>query len=644
MQAASILLVGWLSCVIGQQGDVGAPSSQDRQAGPVPSPMIPPADRGDSAAATQPADEGEDVADTERAGLVVLDPSQGHPLILAPRDTFYFLMRVPVGLTGAVSIRMVHAWVPTVNYEVPQHTQLARAGGRAASGVLRVPPDAVPGLYDLKLETRRGDFWSRRCLRVVETFRHRFRFIHLSDMNVGDLTAPDFDRTLPDEINLLNPEFIVATGDYTQWSRQRDDPGWWPRILEYFATFHAPVFMVVGEHDHEASFTQYVASSLVGTIDYGDYHGVLLRDHFANRIDKDYDQLRWLTDDLAENHNKVMNFIVAHNDELDVLDHWRRTNDPGEFVERTKVKMIICGGHVDWDTREFADKLAGFKGLTYIRTHQSSTCMRDKATGVSHYRVIEVDGDRFQHVYPDDLAMSSARHSVPAGRLRVFYNVVDETGALVGRAANDGSEHRILATVQNGLNQTFEDCRVWLRLPKPVPPGAASAAADEQIAVGGARLVRVLDGGNHLVAELAVDLPDKSAVRVMAATKGTIPEPVPLSVSLLGPQGLTLHERQARFGVVYYTSDDSLSVELTNWSSEPVTAWPVVRLNGSQIEVDSQKVGGRWPVVVPTQQAIVLPLKLTLGQISEGPHLLQVYFLDDPLARLTTFPVTLRRP
>ena len=55
---------------------------------------------------------------------------------------------------------------------------------------------------------------------------------------------------------------------------------------------------------------------------------------------------------------------------------------------------------------------------------------------------------------------------------------------------------------------------------------------------------------------------------------------------------------------------------------------------------DNQQEGG--PVVVPAQQTIVLPLKLTLGQMSDGPHWLQVYFLDDPLARLATFPVTLR--
>ncbi len=591
--------------------------------------------------------------------LVILDPSQGHPLILAPGDTFYFLMRVPPGLTGSVPVRLVHALVRQISYEVPMHTPMSRAGGRVASAVLRVPEAVQPGLYDLKLETQLGAFWARRSVKVVQAFKHRFRFVHLSDMNVGDLTAPDFDWTVPTEVNMLNPEFIVATGDYTQWSRQRDDPSWWPRVLEYFRRFNAPVYMICGEHDHEDSFTRYVASSLVGTVDYGDYHGVLLRDHFANRIDQDRDQLRWLLGDLDANRNKVFNFIVTHNDELDLLEHLRGTGSPADLVKRYKLKMIICGGHTDWQGREFASRLAGFDGLHYIRTHQSSTCMRDKATGVSHYRVIEVDGDQVQYVYPDDQGDGITQHSIPAGRLRVFYNVMDQTGKLGPPAKNDGSERLVVATAQNGLNQAFEDCRVWLRVAKGVTSStstggqAASGTRDrsgtgdagdsqDQPVVGNGRLVQVLDATDHWLCEIAIDLPDKSAVRVVALTAGEVPKAVPLSVSLLGPTELTFERKQTRFGLVYYASNDSLAVELTNQTDQPVECWPVVRLNGTQVEVDRQAIGGRWPVAVPAKQTIALPLKLTLGQMSKGQHLLQVYFLDDPLARLSTFGVSLK--
>ena len=66
--------------------------------------------------------------------------------------------------------------------------------------------------------------------------------------------------------------------------------------------------------------------------------------------------------------------------------------------------MMLVGGSSDWDYKEFADKLRGAGDLHYIRTHQASTALRDRATGISHFRVIDVDGDRISYVYPDDNA------------------------------------------------------------------------------------------------------------------------------------------------------------------------------------------------------------------------------------------------
>jgi hypothetical protein len=149
-------------------------------------------DRGDEAATTQPGEPA--TAPEVEGGMVILEPSQGRPLILAPGDSFYFMMDVPGGLSGTVPVRLVHSLVGRISYEAELGTPLSRAGpGRLVAAVLRIPKATVPGLYDLKLETPAGDFWARRSLRVVEFFKRQWRFVHLSDMNVGDLTAPDFD-------------------------------------------------------------------------------------------------------------------------------------------------------------------------------------------------------------------------------------------------------------------------------------------------------------------------------------------------------------------------------------------------------------------------------------------------------------------
>ena len=552
---------------------------------------------------------------------VILEPSQGRPVILAAGETFYFLMRLPPGLPRNVYVNLIHVHNPHSRQALQPTTPLSVLAGRFANLVLKVPADVPPGVYDLELVGGETRHVSRRSVRVVDRFERRFRFVHLSNMNVGDLTAPRFDAVLPVEVNLLAPAFIVATGDFTEWARLRDDASSWRAVMDYLATFDAPVYVVCGDHDHEASFTRYVGNSVVGTIDYGDYHGLLLLDHAGHPIERDADQLRWVANDLAANRNKVFNFIVGHSDELGLLSVWRSTGDVAKTLADHRIRMIITGGHVDWDGREFANRLAGLDGLHYVRTHQSSPCMRDKATGISHYRLIEVDGENVTLNYPDDRSdRPGVHHSIPSGHLRVFYD-----------GANDGSTPQVTATVLNGLNRAFDDCRVWLRVAKT---GGARPA------VAGGGLVQALDGKDHWVCEVRVDLPDKAAIKVMAAANGQVPPPVPVDVELTGPRELLFEARTAADNLRYFHSDQRLVVRLTNQTDRPIAPWVVIRLNGTSVPVDPS-VTGRWPIEIPPKQSIDLPLRLAMGKVSPGPHELMVYFLDDPLNRPVRFPVTL---
>jgi hypothetical protein len=353
--------------------------------------------------------------------------------------------------------------------------------------------------------------------------------VHLSNMNVGDLTAPQFDERLPDELNLLAPEFIIATGDYTEWARARDDAASWIAVLEYFGRFEAPVFMLCGQHDHEASFSRFVAKDPIGVIDYGGYHGLLLLDHPGNPIEQDYSQLQWIESDLKRNKPKFFSFIACNSDELGLIDVWREAGKLAQLVEDNKLKMFITGGSCDWDYREFAAKLRDIPGVEYVRTHQSSTALRDRATGVSHYRVIEVDGDKVSTVYADDTATERLAHSIPAGKLRVYYD-----------APNDGSSHRVTATILNALNRGFKDTRVWLRVAKT--PGQPAPS------VGRGRLVTALDAGSHWACEVRIDLPDKGAVKVCAASlPDEIVPALPIDVALEGNTDWEFTEQRTDF-------------------------------------------------------------------------------------------------
>lgn len=552
---------------------------------------------------------------------VIREPAQGRPVFIKPGETFYLVLNLPPGFKGDVSFYLRHAREPSLALPLRSTTPPAYFSDDYCHLVVQVPSGATPGLYDVELRAAGESHYSRRCVRIIDTFKTRFRFVHLSSMNVGELTAPDFDYMLPAEVNLLGPEFIVATGDYTEWARALDDAASWTRVLAYFEQFDAPVYMVCGVHDHQNSFTTYVANSPLGTIDYGDYHGLLLLDHSAHPIDQDPAQIQWIEADLQRNRDRRINFIVSNSDELGLLDVWRERGPVAEFLSENRIRLFIAGGATDWDFREFSHKLRGLRDVHYVRTHQASTSLRDRATGFSHFRAIEVDGDRLSYVYPNDSAAERLQHSIPTGRLRAIFD-----------APNDGTAEKLTVTVQNALNQSFAEARLWMRVAK---------RGDAPPQIAGGRLLRVIDGGAHWGCEIGFDLPDKGAVRIMIATDaGALPKAPPFELALEAPREWVFAQKVTDFGLRYFESDARAVLRITNGGRADQTCWPVVRLNGSELHADFAAVP-RKPMTLGPGKSVELPLILSLRKVSPGLHQLQVYFLEDPLSRLTTFDVSL---
>jgi len=576
------------------------------------------------AATTEPAapPESENAPSAEPAGEqaarrpAILDPTQGHPLILQHRDQFPFLMRLGTGIEGNVTLALRYRRVPSQTFDLSPVGDMAIFQQRYASMTLRIPDDLPAGLYDLLVKSQGQSLIARCSIKVVDSFKSKFRFVHLSDMTVGDPSAPAFDDRLVEEVNLLAPEFIVATGDYTAWGRILDDETSWRHVLDNFARFDAPAYMACGDQDHEASYSKYVAQSPLGTFDYGGYHGILLWDHNHHPIDDL--QIDFLRRDLEAPRNAVFTLIATHNDDLSFLDQLATRDLLADYLRLRKVKMVIAGGSDDWDHTEYVDRLQGLD-LHYVRTHQASTCLRGRATGVSHYRVIEVDGDRVSYVYPEEDAPSGVDHSVPVGRLRVF--------------RESSATGRVAVSIQNALNAPFTDACVWVQVAK-------LESARPQVA--GGRLIQALDAGQSWVCQVAVDLPDKGGVKVLVTTDGSIPPPVPIKVAYEGDRELTFSGQHTKTGLHYHQSDQPVRISLTNTGDQPLQTYPVLRLNGGVLPIKVEG-GDAWPIEIPASGQVTLSVRLLLARVSPGPHLMQIMFLEDPVRRVTVFPVTLAR-
>lgn len=616
--AAGLLLSPYATRCSAQDPDPTTPPNEVKTAQPAADkPSDPTA--AEPASAQKPAHERR--AHQRTPAAVILEPSQGRPIFVTPGETFPFVMSLPAEFRGDVGFILQHTLEPSIRIPLKPTTPPSYFNEEYCMLVLQVGSQVEPGLYDLEVRTEAGAYHAPNSIKVTNAFKSKFRFVHLSNMNVGDPTAPDFDEMLPKEINLLAPEFIIATGDYTEWSRARDDAASWKRVLAFFEKFNAPVYMLCGSHDHEASFREFVASQPMGTIDYGDYHALLLLDHPGNPIDQDYSQIDWIEGDLKRNKGKRINFIATNSDELGLLDVWRQRGNIAEYIKDHHLRMMLVGGSTDWDFKELAGKLRGLEDFHYVRTHQSSTSLRDRATGFSHYRVIEVDGDSLSYTYADDSAAERLQHSIPTGRLRAFFD-----------APNNGKSRRVGVTVLNALNQRFEGARVWLRVAKngETPPSVAPG-----------KLLRALDAGTHWACDVAFDLPEKGAVKLMATSAPEdVPPPLPVVAAISGPRDLIFAAKTTDFGMSYFDCDAKVALELTNSGASPQTVWPVVRINGAQMHLD-RSIAPRLPLTLGAGQTLSIPLMLSLRRVSPGPHTVQVYFLEDPLCRLQTFDVTL---
>lgn len=104
----------------------------------------------------------------------------------------------------------------------------------------------------------------RNSVRVVRAFSESYRFVHLTDVHVGDPRlyaqerrpenrggAPSaIIRQILREISFLDPEFIVVSGDLVFGGPYSPEYAW---AFDLLSSFSLPLFLVPGNHDGYAS-------------------------------------------------------------------------------------------------------------------------------------------------------------------------------------------------------------------------------------------------------------------------------------------------------------------------------------------------------------------------------------------------------
>ncbi|MFA6451107.1 MAG: metallophosphoesterase [bacterium] len=252
-------------------------------------------------------------------------------------------------------------------------------------------------LYGFRLKFDGGEDFQPRAVMVVSAFKDSIKVVHLTDVHVYKSELL-FDRyqQLADEINLIDPDVVVVTGDLTDSNGYTDDR-WpesdqYPPMLDMWNSFNSPTFIVPGNHDlspHKFEDDYDRWNRFFGATDFsfdvGAYHFTAFDDAFtmvsgmresAFREDLFPEQLAWIESDLSRNSGAKMRILLyhvpLHNTKSKVID----------LASQYKVKLALYG-HLHMNQ---VDKV---KSTTYVQTG---------AAYEGAYRVLNLDDGKIGEI------------------------------------------------------------------------------------------------------------------------------------------------------------------------------------------------------------------------------------------------------
>ncbi len=580
---------------------IAAPTSSAWSASPLDDP--PQASRGAPRAESAAAATGNSGTG---AGPVLLGPTQGRPVFVPPGGTLQVVAQIPdAGERPEFALVRDRPIAQRFVLTAPADARQRLSAGQPLN--LTVPPDAAEQTYDLEIRVGTTRLLGRHCV-AVQRPGQRLRLVHLSNMNVGDPGAPEFDARLVDEINLVSPTLIVATGDYLD-ATYGDLAAGWEKACDFFARFDAPALLACGDHDDIDQYSRRISPSPIGTIEIGRCRGVVLYDLPSRPIDADPEQLRWVERTLARPPQDGLVFIVSHDESPNLLRSWRESGQLAAMIASARLGLWLSGGHRDADSRTYADLAGAVRPMLLVRTQQSSPAPRDGADGVSHYRIVDVVGDRV-FMPTDRPAAGSVPPSTPVGRLRVTFD-----------GPNDGSRAALAFTAVNNLPYRLDELSVRVLLRR----------IDEGLPwCQGAKLMRVLELGRVWECTVTFDLPDRGAVHAVLGT-GTPPVPPSLAARFDIPQTLALHTVTTPDGVSFAAVAEGVTpaIVIENKGTALAEVMPQIRLDGSplayRVENDARPAALTCRLRLAPAASAVLRPDMSAVRVSPGRREVQVY-------------------
>jgi 3',5'-cyclic AMP phosphodiesterase CpdA len=393
----------------------------------------------------------------------ILYPRSSIPVILEPEQSFIIQFYSIAFDKLTVTIATAYDSLPdTIQLNIESISQEQDVTYVTA----RIPAITPVELYNITLtiETEGASYTltSPRSVSVKQSISDSFMFIHLTDFHIGDPRGLKENpqetigwkaaRKVIEEVNLLQPDFVLITGDLTfgqfypfEYSVE------YKKCYEILQEFDVPTFLCPGNHDGYVQtgqdglkFWEETFGPLYYSFDYGDTHFLSVNSYDWSRRDRigfsylvfnwggsiRQEQMNWIAEDISENSDTEQTIMMMHHNPL-----WDTTGDSllkkgfqGRndilSIIRTKGVDAVLAGHVHYDNVTIDNE------TTYLTTTTlASSCDGDGYWG---YRMITVDNNTLA-----SYNYKEPKYSIPSYKL----NIREQTEQSI--------------TIENGLDQSI---------------------------------------------------------------------------------------------------------------------------------------------------------------------------------------------
>lgn len=460
---------------------------------------------------------------------VIQRPLLNIPTIVAAGDEFDISCDADPATTGWEA-KLRHG-----NIEVPLQILSAAYDWSIMWWVLSVQVPAVPlyELYDLEV-TADGEIEdvTADAVRVLPEIKDNYYFIQITDTHLpthmynyqpgaeSDTSEVADLRAVMDDIHIINPEFILLTGDIVNEGELEDYLGWrvYTRAQHLMVECQVPTYLTSGNHD------------IGGWIDTPPPAGTARRDWWRffgwKRLDSPPPGAPWYTQNYSFDYGPV-HYIALES--YDNYDMWR---------SEIYGAQSFTSGQFQW----LGQDLAGATGSTsqvLFYHFDFSNQINLNGLGVEMAlwgHIHRDDGDI--HTQPYDLSTNNTCDGERAYRLiRVSNGIVTpsetiSTGPDDGNLrvnympANDGTNMVVTAEITNNFTEGFEHAQLRFLMPKE----------RGEYSVTGGSLFQVDDSDSIAVCYVDVDIAPTSfqIVTVTLDSSGVADDDPPLIRPWLG--------------------------------------------------------------------------------------------------------------